>query len=128
MRASTTLLIATIIVSPGVAAEREWRTGTCVDAGIARDFRVGTGVAPLGSSYRSAVGSDRAEVATYVVDVGDERIDLQDIAPIGKNDLMLSVGDRVTIAVEKKVAYVRGAHGEERRFRVVKRRRRPPPR
>ena len=105
----------------GAAADRKWQTGTCTDVGTKRDLRVGAGAADSGGFVRS--GSSKGttpEVATYVFETDDLRIELQELQPIGPESLKVTVGDRVTFAVDKKTAYVRDAKGAERRLLVTK--------
>jgi hypothetical protein len=64
------------------------------------------------------------EVGTYVIETDDQRIELQDMVPIGQRgsfDLNVTVGDPVTFALEgKRTAYIRKADGHEYRLLVVK--------
>ena len=65
-----------------------------------------------------------ADVGTYVIETDDERIELQDMTPIASGDSLdrsVVLGASVTLAIEKKTAYIRVAGGKEHRLLVVKR-------
>ena len=60
------------------------------------------------------------EVATYVIETQDDRVEVKDILPVGAGSLNLIVGDRVMFAITKKTVYIRDAKGHEYRFRLTK--------
>lgn len=63
------------------------------------------------------------EVATYVVETDDRRIELEDSVPIGGRgsfDLRVTVGAKVTFALHKSTAHIQIADGKEYRLRVTK--------
>jgi hypothetical protein len=64
----------------------------------------------------------RSEVATYVIEAKERRVELEDIVPIGTSPvaLELTVGRSVRFALSKKTAYVRLSDGKEYRLRVSK--------
>jgi hypothetical protein len=116
------MVVFTLVASdPAAAGERKWQTGTWLSTGIKRDAWVagapgspGIGAAP------SAM--QRTEVAVYVIDTPELRLELQDIVPIGSSRLEedLKMGAPVTFALEKNSVYVRGRRGVEYRLRVTK--------
>ena len=63
-----------------------------------------------------------SEVAIYVIETKERRVELEDIVPIGTGPvaLELTVGRPVTFALSKNTAYVRLADGKEYRLRVIK--------
>ena len=109
----------------GVAAgapERYWQTGTCTDAGVMRDLTVGqgrVGSRPFGPPS-PANPPTVPDVATYVIETQDDRVEVKDILPVGAGSLNLIVGDRVMFAITKKTVYIRDAKGHEYRFRLTK--------
>ena len=60
------------------------------------------------------------EVATYVIETADVRLELQDIVEIGYGSLNVTVGEPVIFAVQKKTVYVRDAKGSEHKLRLLK--------
>ncbi len=119
---------ALLVLTAGVctAADRKWQTGTWVDAGIKRTPYIGSGAtanrAPSPESMMPA--PLMADVGTYVIEIDDERIELQDMTPIATGDSLdrsVVLGASVTFAIEKKTAYIRMAGGKEHRLLVVKR-------
>jgi hypothetical protein len=116
---------AAITCLVGIAAgapERHWQSGICTDAGVMHDLTVGqarVGSTPFGP--RSPANPPTTpEVATYVIETQDDRIEIKDILPVGVGSLNLIVGDRVTFAVTKRTVYIRDAKGHEYRFRLTK--------
>jgi hypothetical protein len=108
------------------AADRQWQTGTWVDAAIKRTPYVGAGAGtdrPFGPDGGRSVTPLMPEVATYVIETDDERIELQDMTAIRSGDSLDSsvvLGAKVTFAIEKKTAYIRKADGKEHRLLVIK--------
>jgi len=114
-----TMIVAIILASVSNAAERKWQTGTWTDVGIARTPSVADPV-----HERMPPGFNRpvlTEVATYVIETADRRLELQDTVALGNEsfDLQLTVGHSVTFAIEKKFAYIKLDRGEYR-LRVLK--------
>ena len=62
-----------------------------------------------------------ADVRTYVIETDTLRLEIEDVVPIGRRSLDVSIGDRVTFAVDKKSVYVRDADGKEHKLRLTKR-------
>jgi len=123
------LLVTVAVLIAGVdsvsnGAERRWQMGTWVDAGIKRTTAVGDP-----AHERMPPGFNKptlTEVATYVIETDDRRLELQEMAAIGQNalDLHVTIGTAVTFAIEKKTAYIK-IEGREHRLLVVKSERKP---
>ena len=127
MKWSLLLLITAAAINclAGVAAgarERHWQTGICTDAALMHDLTVGQGrVGSRPFAPPTHQSTDRPEVATYVIETQNDRIEVKDVLPIGAGTLNLIAGDRVTFAVTKKTVYIRDAKGHEYRFRLTRR-------
>jgi hypothetical protein len=82
-------------------------------------------MSPVASGFsRTSFALLMPQVGTYVIETDDERIELQDMTPIGSGDSLdrsAVLGASVTFAIEKKTAYIRMAGGKEHRLLVVKR-------
>ena len=65
------------------------------------------------------------EVATYVIETSDLRLELQDVEPIGPESLNVTVGDQVVFAVQKNTVYIRNADRTEHRLQITKKVRKP---
>jgi len=119
------IIVASAVVVCG-AAERRWHTATCVDAGVKRDARMGAGAADFGPFVRGRIPKGSTpEVATYVIETADERLEIQELEPIGRASLEITIGDQVVFALEKKTAYVKDANGTEHRLLVTKKSAKP---
>jgi hypothetical protein len=110
--AVTVALVA--VAGAKAAADRQWQTGTCTRVGVARTLFVGDAVherLPPGLNK-----PQQTEVATYVVETGERRYELQAMVAIGSDGLArrLTVGDLVTFAIDKKTAYLKFDDGEYR--------------
>jgi hypothetical protein len=121
-RVSTILLVLTVCVCS--AAERHWQTGTWADVGLKHDPWVGGGTSGLGPNGQ--VTNPRPlmpEVATYVIETPDVRLELRDLMPIGGHgsfDTTVKIDDPVTFALVKNTVYVRNADGTEHKLRVTR--------
>jgi hypothetical protein len=66
------------------------------------------------------------EVATYVIETPDVRLELRDLMPIGglgrhgSFDTTVKIDDPVTFALIKNTVYVRNADGTEHKLRVTR--------
>jgi hypothetical protein len=108
-----------VFVSNLSAADRKWQTGTCTDVGLKRTAAVGDPVHErMPPGFNTPV---LTEVATYVIETDDHRLELQDMMAVGREsfDLNVTVGKSVTFAVEKKTAYIK-LDGREYRLLVTK--------
>jgi len=120
MKAVSTLLLAALVAGLSSAADRRWQTGTLTDMGIKRTPYVGDPVRDrLPPVFNKPV---LTEVATYVIETADLRLELQDMVPItqGTFDIGVKPGTAVTFAVEKKTVYIRKPDGSEYRLLVAK--------
>jgi hypothetical protein len=104
-------------------ADRRWQNGTWVDVGTAATPWVGDPASAklLGPRPPKA---EMTLVGTFVIETDAERIELQDLVPVGTHgslDEHVTLGRSVTFAIEKKIAYVRVADGKEYKLRVTKR-------
>ncbi len=119
---TSVILGAFLVATSVVAAERSWRTGTCLEARTERktiDF--GPGGNPFGNPNATPSMRGLADVRTFVIETDALRLELEDVVPIGKRSIDVTVGTPVTFAVEKNAAYIKDADGKEYKLRVVKR-------
>jgi hypothetical protein len=103
------------------AAERQWQTGTWVDATTKRqmlDF--GPGASGFGPPAVGLQMRALADVRVFVIETDRMRLELRDTVPIGKRSIEVAIGTPVTFALEKNTAYVRAENGVEHKFRVTK--------
>jgi hypothetical protein len=115
-------IFSILLVAVIVAADRDWESGVLVDAATKQSLWTGdpsSGTGPLPTRPRTPV---RTEVATFVIETEERRVELEDIVPIGTGPvaLELTVGKLITFALSKKTAYVRLSDGKEYRLRVIK--------
>ena len=108
------IVLALLPASVSPASDRKWQTGTWTDIGVKRTPWVGDPV-----HERMPPGFNKpvlTEVATYVIETADLRLELQDMVAIGREafDLSVTIGRTVTFAVEKKTAYIKLDGGEYR--------------
>jgi hypothetical protein len=122
------LVIATVSILG--AADRHWQTGTWRETDVRRkmlDF--GPGSTSFDGHQTSAPPAPTmramADVRTYVIETDDSRIELEDVVPIGRRSVDVTVGAAVTFAIEKNAVYVRDSDGKEYRLRVTKKTARP---
>jgi len=116
-----TAVLLSILVVAASAAERHWQTGTWTDLGVKRqmvDF--GPGNSGFGPPNSAPAMRAMADVRTYVIETPDLRLELQDVVPIGRRSVDVTIGDAVTFAVEKNTVYIRDADGTEHKLRVTK--------
>lgn len=125
----TCIAAALAITSGGCAtAARHWQVGTWTDLGIRRTPWVGAPPSSVGPLTPTSGRPVLTEVATYVIETADLRLDLEDIVPIGGSfDRSVSIGATVTFALRKATAFIRQADGTEYRLRIVRKRARLPP-
>ena len=120
---SFAMLVIVLVVAVIGVADRQWQTGTLVDVATKRSPWVGdpsSGTGPLTARPTRPV---MPEVAVYVIETEDRRIELEDIVAIGSREsfeLHVAVGGPVTFALSKKTAYIRLAEGKEYRVRVTR--------
>ena len=104
MKIISTLLLVALAAGVSSAADRRWQTGTLTDVGIKRTALVGD---PMHDRLPPVFNKPvLTEVATYVIETADLRLELQDMVPItqGTFDVNVKVGSAVTFAVDKKTA------------------------
>jgi hypothetical protein len=68
-----------------------------------------------------------ADVRTYVIEADGLRLELEEVVPIGRRSIDVTVGDAVTFALEKDVVYVKDSDGKEHKLRVTKKPTASPP-
>jgi hypothetical protein len=117
-----------MVIVAGVqsAAERRWQMGMCTQVGIKRTPFVSDVV-----HERLPPGFNRpqmTEVATYVIETDDRRYHLQAMVAIGSDRFAsrVTVGDPVTLAIERKTAYIKLDQGEYRLLVVKDERKKTP--
>ncbi len=119
MRMTAVLLLVLVVV--GSAAERRWQTGIWMDAGVKRqiiDF--GPGSSGFGPPNSAVAMRAMADVRTFVIETHDLRLELQDVVPIGRRSVDVTIGESVTFAVEKNTVYIRDADGTEHKLRLTR--------
>ena len=125
MRALT-LLCAFLVAAVDGTAERRWQTGTWFDVGVKRrviDF--GPGSSGFGRPNNSPPMRAMADVHTYVIEIGEVLLELEDVVQVGRRSVEAVVGTSVTFAVEKKTVYIRDADGAEHKMRLKKKTTKP---
>lgn len=124
MRTRTVLMLGVLLASTGidVAAARHWQSGTWRDAGVTRkmiDF--GPGASSFDGGRRGAPAMRAmADVRTYVIEAEGLRLELEDVVPVGRRSIEMTVGAPITFALEKNTVYVKDADGKEHKLRVTK--------
>jgi hypothetical protein len=124
MRMHTALVVGALLASTalGAAAARHWQSGTWRDAGVTRkmiDF--GPGSTSFDGGRRGAPAMRAmADVRTYVIEAEGLRLELEDVVPVGRRSIEVTVGAPVTFALEKNAVYVKDADGKEHKLRVTK--------
>ena len=99
---SFAMLVIVLVVGVIGVADRQWQTGTLVDVATKRSPWVGdpsSGTGPLPTRPTRPV---MPEVAVYVIETEDRRIELEDIVAIGSREsfeLHVAVGGPVTFAL-----------------------------
>lgn len=103
------------------AANRHWQTGTWREAETKRrmlDFGPGS------SSFDHRPGSPSmramADVRTFVIETDELRLELENVVPVGRRSVDVTLGTPVTFALEKNTVYVRDPDGKEHKLRVTK--------
>jgi hypothetical protein len=120
---ASTAVFVVLLLGASAAADRKWQTGTWADIATKRTPWVGN---PSGGTEALTVrstGTAMTEVAAYVIETDDQRIELEDVVAIGARgsiDAQVTVGAPVSFALNKKTAYVRLADGKEYRLRVTR--------
>jgi hypothetical protein len=103
------------------AAERHWQTGTWTDRGTKRqmvDF--GPGSSGFGSPGAAPTLRAMADIQTYVIETDDLRLELQEIVPVGRDSLPVTLGQSVAFALDKNTVYVRDANRVEHKLHLTK--------
>jgi hypothetical protein len=117
---ASTAVVVFLLVGASGAADRKWQTGTWADIGTKRTPWVGN---PSGGTEPLTARTGMTEVAAYVIETDDQRIELEDVVAIGTRgsiDVHVTVGAPVSFALNKKTAYIRLAEGKEYRLRVTR--------
>jgi hypothetical protein len=124
-----TAAFVVLLAAVCAAAEKHWQTGTWTDVSVTRqmlDFGPGStsfdGGRPPAPSMRAL-----ADVRVYVIETDDLRLELKDVAAVGRRTVDAEIGRPVTFAVEKNTVYVRDAGGIEHKLRVTKKTVKPRP-
>jgi hypothetical protein len=123
MYRATTVILGLFLAAGAVcgAANRHWQTGTWREAETKRkmlDFGPGSSTfdgRPSSPSMRAM-----ADVRTYVIETDDLRIELEDVVPVGRRSVDVTLGTSVTFALEKNTVYVRDPDGKEHKLRVTR--------
>jgi hypothetical protein len=125
MHARRTIALLILLVSAaasGLAAERQWQTGTWADVTTKRkliDF--GPGASPFGRAGTQPSMRAMADVRNFVIETDALRIEMEDTVPIGRRSIDPVVGASVMFALEKKAVYVRDDDGREHKLRLTRR-------
>ena len=115
------LILAVVTVATTLAADRKWETGTLVDIATKRSPWVRPSSSGTDPFQRGPTKSVMSEVPLYVIETKDRRLILEDTTGVYKQvELGITVGHSVTVALNKKTAYIRLPDGNEYRLRLVK--------
>jgi hypothetical protein len=122
-RRLATLFALLIVVPAGgsLSAERHWQTGTWRASDVMRktiDF--GPGGSSFDGGGRGQSMKAMADVHTYTIETKGLLINLEDVVPIGKKSIDVTIGEPVTFALEKNTVYVKDAEGKEHKLKVTK--------
>lgn len=126
MRARTALMLGALLALTALdaAAARHWQSGTWRGADIKRKM---VDFGPGATSFDGGPGRARApslramaDVRTYVIETDGVRLELEDVVPVGRRSIDVTVGDAVTFALEKNVVYVKDKDGKEHKLRVTR--------
>ena len=120
-RAVALLILLMSAANTGLAAERQWQTGTWGDVTTKRkliDF--GPGASPFGRAGTQPSMRAMADVRNLVIETDALRIEMEDTVPIGRRSIDPVVGAAVMFALEKKAVYVRDEEGREHKLRLTK--------
>lgn len=128
MRTSTVLVFAALLAStPVAAAGRHWQSGTWRDADVTRrvlDFGPGSSSFDGGRQGTPAMRA-MADVHRYVLEGDGIRLELEEVVPVGRRSIDVTVGESVSYALEKNSVYVKDAEGKEHKLRVTKKTAKP---
>ena len=117
------MLIAAVICViaglSGIAAERQWQSGTWREMKIDRP-RVRIGVQardPNSNLPRTAVAR---ETRTFVIDTKTHSLELRQEATTDTPQIDVVIGEPVVFAIEKNTVYVKDAAGKEHKLSLRK--------
>jgi hypothetical protein len=116
-----TLALWLALAAAAGAADHQWQTGVWRGSDVKRktiDF--GPGSSSFGRGAGAPTMRAMADVRTYVIETDDLRLELQDVVPVGRRSIDVTVGEPVTFALEKNTVYVRDPNGAEHKLRVTK--------
>ena len=125
-------VLVVLVAAVCAAAERQWQNGTWVSVGTTTTPWIGDpSAASRPMAARPVPGGSLTEVATYVIETNELRLELRGIEPIGGGsdafDLEVTVGAPVTFAIDGKwTVYVRRSNGKEQRLLLTKKTARKP--
>jgi hypothetical protein len=111
-------VVCAMVGAAGIAAEREWQSGTWRDSKIERPkvlFSVQSRD-PNSNVPRTAAAR---EVRTYVIENSTHRFELRQEATVDTPRIDVLLGQPVTFAVDKKTVYVRDG-GKEHKLSLRK--------
>ncbi len=121
MKSVVVLALIATCVMVGFAKERHWQQGVWRDADVRRkllDF--GPGATSFDGGRAGTTMRAMADVRTFVIETADLRLELEDVVPIGRRSLDVTIGAPVTFAIEKNAVYVRDPDGKEHKLRITK--------
>jgi hypothetical protein len=121
MRTFMPLLLGCLVLlmTAGVAAEREWQKGVWRDAMVERP-RVTVGIVTGDPNHRTPQPASARERRKYVIETATHRFELQQDATADTARVDAELGEPVTFAIEKKNVYVKDTDGREHRLTLTK--------
>ena len=103
----------------GIAAEREWQTGTWRETKIDRP-KVLFSVQPRDPNSNLPRTAAAREIRTFVIDTSTHRLELRQDATVDTPRIDVLIGQPVQIAIEKKTVYVKDTGGKEHKLSLRK--------
>ena len=113
------LVVCVLINAMPMAAERDWQNGVWREAKVDRP-KVSFGVQPRDPNSSLPRTASARETRTFVVDTPTHRLELRQDVTVDTPRIDVLIGEKVLIAVEKKIVYVKDGEGKEHKLNLRK--------
>ena len=114
-RALLAALLSGAITVAAIAAERQWQKGTWVESKIERPKVLFSAQTRDPNSTVPRMATAR-EIRTFVIDTSTHRLELRQDATVDTPHIDVTVGEPVSLAIEKKTVYVKDNLGREHKL------------